>query len=395
MISFDERNDVLVAIYEPDQPIDNWDKKQKEQSSFKIKNTFQLSKAQIIVKECSSYKIVFRIGTMCGDYYKLDRKVFGIANDVYIHKDISLRKELFVTSRNISLFPHILKIIKTDFYIDPNDNKAATDDNHISIRTYRKLLASFPNSTELTKYSDARISVIFSEYFNVLKDHKKKYESYMEKKKVTDSVGLIDLKEKRLELLLNAYATLSDMLKKSKSYLESSWQEKIKDILCLLFPQYVCALRHVSVGSKGEKKRTPDFLLINAYGSVDVMEIKKPDDIQIMRDIQVRNNFIPQKLFLDTLIQTSVYIHALNSHNEKNTERIEKRLKKDHPSLDLKIRINNPQGIVLFGRSDKLSPEQQFDYELIRRQYKDISTIMTYDDLLFLLKNLIDNLKKA
>lgn len=61
---------------------------------------------------------------------------------------------------------------------------------------------------------------------------------------------------------------------------------------------------------------------------------------------------------------------------------------KDIPN-GLKIHINNPQGLLLMGRSDQMTQEQLFDFEIIKRQYKNIVDIMTYDDLLKRLENIV------
>jgi len=126
------------------------------------------------------------------------------------------------------------------------------------------------------------------------------------------------------------------------------------------------------------------------------MEIKKPDDFQIMRNCTNRNNNVPQKIFTDVIIQTTKYINALNQNHAKSKTNIIKKLKESEPTVDItvdNISINNPKGIILIGRSDKLTKEQRYDFELIKRQYKDITEIMTYDDLLKRLDNLIKKLK--
>ena len=59
----------------------------------------------------------------------------------------------------------------------------------------------------------------------------------------------------------------------------------------------------------------------------------------------------------------------------------------------IKVQIVNPQGLLLLGRSEQFSEEQQKDFELIKRQYKHVADIMTYDDLLSRLRNIIESLK--
>ena len=51
--------------------------------------------------------------------------------------------------------------------------------------------------------------------------------------------------------------------------------------------------------------------------------------------------------------------------------------------------IVNPQGMLLIGRSKHFNQQQNSDFELIKRQYKNIVDIFTYDDLLDRLKNIV------
>ena len=60
----------------------------------------------------------------------------------------------------------------------------------------------------------------------------------------------------------------------------------------------------------------------------------------------------------------------------------------------VELKIVNPQGILLAGRSNDFNGEQQKDFELIKRKYKHVADIMTYDDLAQRLKNIISSLQK-
>lgn len=57
------------------------------------------------------------------------------------------------------------------------------------------------------------------------------------------------------------------------------------------------------------------------------------------------------------------------------------------PHLDLQI--VNPQGILLLGRSNQSNKQQKQNFEILKRQYKHIAGIMTYDDLVSRLRNII------
>ena len=61
---------------------------------------------------------------------------------------------------------------------------------------------------------------------------------------------------------------------------------------------------------------------------------------------------------------------------------------------EIKPKIVNPQGILLLGRSKEFNEQQKGDFEIIKRQYKNITDIMTYDDLAQRLRNVVSSLKQ-
>lgn len=61
---------------------------------------------------------------------------------------------------------------------------------------------------------------------------------------------------------------------------------------------------------------------------------------------------------------------------------------------NLNSKVFNPQGILLIGRSNDFNSQQIQDFELIRRQYKNITDVITYDELLFRLNNIRLSLKE-
>ena len=58
-----------------------------------------------------------------------------------------------------------------------------------------------------------------------------------------------------------------------------------------------------------------------------------------------------------------------------------------------KIRITNPTGIVITGRSNALSDAQRREFEVLRRDSKGVVDIVTYDDLLARLQAVLDQLR--
>ena len=46
----------------------------------------------------------FEFGVLQGEYYKINKSIFDISNDLYIHKRITLKQKMFVAYYNISIF---------------------------------------------------------------------------------------------------------------------------------------------------------------------------------------------------------------------------------------------------------------------------------------------------
>jgi hypothetical protein len=58
------------------------------------------------------------------------------------------------------------------------------------------------------------------------------------------------------------------------------------------------------------------------------------------------------------------------------------------------INIVNPKWILIIWRCNWLDKRQKFDFEIIKRHYSNIVDIITYDDLIRRLENLIDKFSK-
>lgn len=73
---------------------------------------------------------------------------------------------------------------------------------------------------------------------------------------------------------------------------------------------------------------------------------------------------------------------------------------KDELPPGMTIRVTNPKAMIIIGRdrriggSAALAADQMFDLEVFKRKYANMMDIMTYDDLLRRLQNIIASLRK-
>jgi len=330
----------------------------------------------------------FCVGTIGDSYVELDSEVLGTNHSFYFGNEIKLKPEMFTAYRNISILRKIDEVIERDFYIG-GDWEAR---NGISKETFDNLISKFPKTAELDKYAHMRIASIIKDYFPECDKYEAIYEKYIASRNssyASPSSLLSDYNVQiELEQFTVAYHELKNMLDRYEAIDEKKWQEKIHNILQLLYPKYICCAREIKFYGGGKNDKQPDFLLVDANGFVDILEIKKAD---VRMLTQYRNNYVASREVSGAIQQIEKYIFCLNS-SDKAKQDVSDRLDEMLPN-GLNVQVVNPQGILLVGRSNEFNEEQKKDFELIKRQYKHVADIMTYDDLLFRLGNIIESLK--
>lgn len=93
-----------------------------------------------------------------------------------------------------------------------------------------------------------------------------------------------------------------------------------------------------------------------------------------------------------TVMQIEKYIFHLNKWGNQGEQKLTEKYKKELPP-DLKIKITNPCGMIIMGRNKGLSINQQNDFEVVKRKYRNVMDIITYDDLIGRLGFIIESLK--
>lgn len=390
-ISFEYSGEKLILCYAPAMGIDDISKKLSGGDYVPIRHTFFVTK-DLLCEDANEEDdweetLRFHVGTKGEKYTKLDSEALGTNHSFYFGNEIKLKPEMFTAYRNISILRKIDEVIERDFYIG-GDWEAH---NGISKETFENLISKFPKTAELDKYAHMRIASIIKDYFPECDKYEAIYEKFIRSRNssyATSSSSLSDFNVQiELEQFTVAYQELKDMLDRYEAIDEKEWQKKIHNILQLLYPKYICCAREVKFYG-GKKDKQPDFLLVDTNGFVDILEIKKAD-VRMLS--QYRNNYVASREVSGAIQQIEKYIFCLNS-SDKAKKDVSDRLEGLLPD-GLKVQVVNPQGILLVGRSNEFNEEQKKDFELIKRQYKHVADIMTYDDLLFRLGNIIESLK--
>lgn len=391
-ISFEVIGTELILCYTPVMGIADISNRLSSGTGISIKNTFWVTRELLRspAEEEPGFEdtLHFCIGQVGESYTLLDPEVLGTDHSFYFGNEIKLKPEMFVAYRNISILRKIDELIERDFFIGGNWESH----NGIPKETFDDLIRKFPKTAELDKYAHKRIANILKDYFPECDQYEVIYEKYMKAKKGDPRAPTLATSKYNIQIEFEqftvAYHELTDMLSRYEAIGEKQWQERIHGILQLLYPKYICYAREVRFSGIGKHDKQPDFLLVDSNGFVDILEIKKADVLVLT---QYRNNYVASRELSGAIQQIENYIYCLNS-SDKAKEDVARKLSHDLPQ-GIDVSVVNPQGILLLGRSHEFSNQQRRDFELIKRQYKHVADIMTYDDLALRLKNILAALK--
>ncbi len=181
------------------------------------------------------------------------------------------------------------------------------------------------------------------------------------------------------------------MLEKSDGYSENQWQNEVLGIILLIYPKYLLYIQKLRIQDtiQTDKHREIDIALFDENGSIDIIEIKTPMKFLLSHGLY-RDNYVPSRELTGAIMQLEKYVYHLNRLGIKGEQDLRKKYDKDLQKYNLKVHITNPKGLIIAGRSNDWKSKQLLDFEIIKRKHAHIVDIITYDDLIKRLENLIE-----
>ncbi len=333
--------------------------------------------------------ILVRVADADGGYWKFRRDVLGISFDLYIEQGRKLKRNMFVAATNVLISHRLGEIVKGPVYI------GGTHPDAVPFNIFVNIIRKIPNATELSKYVRARLSAILCEHVDVDTSAVKTYQTYLNKKLSTDkSVTFGVLKTDEAAKLRFIYDRLSEMLASANGYSEEQWQIELSPFILLLFPKYIAAVGKLAIKDICEPPhdRQIDIALVDVDGNIDILELKKPMDDSLMSSRTYRDNHVPLRELSGAIMQVEKYILYLQRQGVAGDKKMTDRVCQKHPQLlppGLRLSVTNPKGLIIMGRTKGLSKAQQADFEIVKRKYKNLIDILSYDDLLDRVKRLL------
>ncbi len=162
----------------------------------------------------------------------------------------------------------------------------------------------------------------------------------------------------------------------------------------MVYPKYIRVFEEVTIRDVyNQKNKRLDYMLVDSNGNIDIVEIKKPFNQSIVSQNKYRDNHIPLKELSGSVMQIEKYIYFLNKWGKQGEEVLTERYKDELPG-NFKIKVINPSGLIIMGRENMLTGIQLEDFEVIKRKYKNVIDIITYDELIARLEHIIFKFKK-
>lgn len=397
-VEFVAQGTKLHLVYRPD--IRNPEQMRKdlaEGNLVTIKGTYHLTKAHLFkgrVKrdpddwENDGEEMRFVVAKAEGKYFVFDPVILNVEVPVMVARDSRPTWKWFTAEERTSVMRRLAELKPTRIVIGGALRDA------IPVAEYEKLINQFPSPHEMRLYVQSRLAVVFRELTDAKVDASAKLDKYVTKRVTVKPKDLIQpfrqLEISKYEFL---HTNLLAMLENDPGMPERQWQAQILDIVRLLNPKYIAAFTSVTIkDSLTGGHRQLDIMLIDVNGNVDVIEIKKPFKARIVTTATYRDNHVPHRELVGTVMQVEKYLFHMGRWGKAGEDALTKRYRAELPP-DLKLRIVNPCGLIIMGRDDDLTIGQRGDFEMYRRQHKNVIDVVTYDDLLRRLERVLEQLK--
>jgi hypothetical protein len=183
--------------------------------------------------------------------------------------------------------------------------------------------------------------------------------------------------------------------KRTVRQLETLWQQYFEKYLLFLIFSYKGIFPKIELLDIEGDKKYPDFIGINHYNGVDVIEIKTHLKYALVYD-RSHENFAFSAELSRAIIQTTNYMDAVIHTNFKNSGDKQKITNSTHEE-----NLNRPRGIIIISSTDKLAKNINHnnkakivrDFTKLRNSLHNIE-ILTFDEIINIAGDYLKNIVK-
>lgn len=338
----------------------------------------------------------FLIGTLEKDFYKLDNNVLGLRFDLFFEKTIKFDIHYFVKGSigyGYSIFKGFNDIYNgKQLYIVSKKECPDVIDETLSLAQLKVCSDLIPTTTEIQKYRQSRYTQALINYLDV-KDKESEFNQYIKKKTCSKISSDSCTDKKFIEFDKIKYETYLDKLKNmldDYNTYEDDWQVEILKIFKLLNPKYIYVGEKIQLTSFITKGNIyPDIVLVDNDGNIDLIEIKRPQYDIFYKNVY-RNNYVPIRELQGTCMQLQNYLISLTKTSNDSLQQEKFKTDSNIPK-DFQLKATSPKGYIIYGRDMQLEGNEKMltDFQIVRNMYSNVIDIITYDDLIRRLENML------
>jgi hypothetical protein len=195
-----------------------------------------------------------------------------------------------------------------------------------------------------------------------------------------------------------AKGVINKLFTENIGQLETVWQKYFENYLLYLFFSYKKIIPKVELKNLDDlKKQYPDFIGVNHYDGIDIIEIKTHLKNVLVWD-KSHENFAFSSEMSKAIIQTINYIDAISDSNFKKIKDKKNLL----DCLNIDENLYRPKGIIIISSEDKISMNQnkltdeqkkrlKKDFTKLRNSIHNIQ-IFTFDEILSIAERYTENI---
>lgn len=311
-------------------------------------------------------------------------------------------------SARSSLVTYLVNQSKFDFLNQRTQRTTSSLKGDFDFLIHRFNLTTKKEKEDYTKFLDLNDLNSLSSLFDGMirkkvfdEEFLRKLDEYFIKEKLEDIVKkgkkIVGLKSDNVKSQ-EAKDLINDLFGKEIGQLETVWQKYFEQYLLYLFFSYKKIVPKVQLKDlENLDKDYPDFIGVNHYDGIDIIEIKTHLKNVLVWD-KSHKNFAFSSEMSKAIIQTINYMDAISDNKIKKTKD-----KKDLLSyLNIDENLYRPRGIIIISSKDKickgqnrLTSDQKIrlnkDFTKLRNSIHNIQ-IFAFDEILSITERYVENI---
>lgn len=282
--------------------------------------------------------------------------------------------------------------------INKGDFKFFVDRSNLQSKKEKNDFAEFLNEEDINALGEMFMKMVKKEVFP--NGYLKKLDAYFIKENLEKIIKLgrqimtlksEDIKTEKAKRIAKKIKNIGDI-----DQMETLWQKYFEEYLLYLIFSYKKIVPKIELKDFKDVENKPDFVGINHYGGVDIIEIKTH-----LKDILIwdnnHKNFAFSSEMSKAIIQTINYIEGISKENFKNPKDKKELLE----GIEEKENLYHPRGIIIISSKNKIfKGKKEFDKDRLERDFTKLRNsiqniqILTFDEILDMAERYSENIKK-